>query len=64
MNCENCNEPLTLGTYKCNLNSYDIVDGNDNVLEIWESHDIFSGDTEIGTTTTVSYCSECHLLYM
>jgi len=64
MNCENCNEPLTSGIYKCNLNSYDIVDTNDNVIQVWESHDIFSGDTEIGSGITVSYCTDCNILVM
>lgn len=64
MNCENCNEPLTQGLYKCDLNSYDIVDENGNVLIVWESHSLDSSDSEIGDTSTVQYCETCHLLYM
>lgn len=64
MNCENCNNAMTQGTYKCNASSYDIVDVSGNVLEVWESHDIPSGNEELGTTSQVYYCSACHLMVM
>lgn len=55
---------MTQGTYKCNASSYDIVDANGKVLEVWESHDIPSGNEELGTTAQVYYCSSCHLMIM
>ena len=64
MNCENCNNPMEQGIYKCNLNSYDIVDENENVLIVWESHNIDSNNEEIGDSSSVHYCELCHLIVM
>lgn len=62
MNCENCNNEMARGIYKCNLTSYDIVDENGNVLINWESHDLDSNDPEIGDFARVHYCQSCHII--
>ena len=64
MNCENCNNEMTQGLYKCNPGSYDIIDNSGNVIINWESHNIDENDVEIGDTSTVHYCQECHILIM
>jgi hypothetical protein len=64
MNCQNCNKTMIQGIYKCNISSYDIVDNKNNVLIMWESHNIPSDDIEIGDTSQVYYCEDCHLISM
>jgi len=64
MNCENCNNEMTQGIYKCNSGSYDIVDNNGNIIINWKSHNIDENDVEIGDTSTVHYCQECHIIIM
>lgn len=64
MNCENCNNEMTQGLYKCNLGSYDIVDNSGNVIINWESHNIDENNVEIGDTSNVHYCQACHIIIM
>lgn len=62
MNCINCGNTMTLGLYRCNLNSYDIIDENENVILVWKTHNIPSDNVEIGDTSQVYYCEDCMYL--
>lgn len=64
MNCERCNKLMTDGIYRCDTGSYNIYDTNMTPLYVWKLHDIPSDDEEIGDTSQVYYCEDCHLISM
>ena len=55
MNCISCNKVMMDGKYVCSTNDYRIVDNNDNLVFVVQTHDI-EGD-EIDSFSEVKYCS-------
>ena len=55
MNCISCDKVMMDGKYVCSTNDYRIVDNNDNLVFVVQTHDI-EGD-EIGSFSEAKYCS-------
>ena len=61
MSCPNCNQDLLNGVYYCDNNDYRVIDNlNDkNLIFIFKTHDLISGDIEINHNTRVKCCNCC-----
>ena len=57
MNCKLCSQVMVVGKYVCDTNDYRILDNNNNLVSIIQSHDIPSDDDEIGEYSDIYYCS-------
>tara|TARA_Y100001973_G_C5172408_1_gene319876 strand:- start:453 stop:650 length:198 start_codon:yes stop_codon:yes gene_type:complete len=57
MNCPECNNTLSTGTWVCRENDYIIMDSN-NWPEVFSilPHNFDSNDEEIGSSTNIKYC--------
>lgn len=64
MICNQCNNQMSQGIYKCGTHSYDIWDLNGKPLYTWLLHDLPPNDDEIGSECPVTYCLNCHILFM
>ena len=57
MNCISCNKVMMDGKYVCSTNDYRIVDSNDNLVFVVQTHDISSDSDEIDSSGSIKYCS-------
>ena len=58
MSCPNCiSGSLSEGKYLCTTEDYRVVDNNDNLIWVVQTHEILSNDEEINSYQDVRYCA-------
>ena len=57
MSCPNCiSGSLNEGKSLCTTEDYRVVDNNDNLIWVIQTHDISSNDEEINSNQNINYC--------